>query len=422
MPDLSGLGAALQAQPDEVALRQLDGLVRFLEANWSAGELARLPEAMGTAANLDLLLEAVLGRSAESFHQAWRQQQLAEAGSPLATLVETLAELARAETAAWRRGRRAALGGYTQAGRIWRVEMPPDDALFGEPLPGEGWQISVEDTGAAGPVVWVELAADDGEQSVRDLRFYRKDAERGWLRDAPAAEFWGASRSQSGELIEWDYFAADEATVTALAPALEAAYRQAAGDFGLVAEPVTVAVAADTSIPWDISQPARTIVAASPRAYIQFAPGDDAVEALRREALARLLLELWRRKSNELPREADRAWEVLVSALVAQFELLDLPVSGLLGDDYESLVMGALAADRLPALQEIVAQYEQGSGLIGRNPMPAIYLFERHGFGWLDPALKNGLRPTLEDLLAERGWSWDDLDADWRAFLGSRQR
>ena len=120
MPDLSGLGAALQSNPDDIAVQQLAGLTQFLQDGWSAEELAALPQPMGTAANLDLLLEESLGVDSESFTAAWRQQELAQPGSPLAGLVDSLKELARQEAAAAQTGRPMAMELYTSKGRTWR--------------------------------------------------------------------------------------------------------------------------------------------------------------------------------------------------------------------------------------------------------------------------------------------------------------
>ena len=51
-----------------------------------------------------------------------------------------------------------------------------------------------------------------------------------------------------------------------------------------------------------------------------------------------------------------------------------------------------------------------------------IYVFERHGFQWLDTMQKNGLAYTLDLVMQEKGWTLDDLEADWREFLTERSR
>lgn len=427
LPDLDSLGAALQRNPDDVALRQLAGLVRFLQSRWPAQQLTGLLHSMGSAGTVDQLLQGALAISSQDFDAAWRQQEMAEAGSVMSGLTTHLEEMARQEAEAWQDNREsasAAMGFYTERGRIWRSRRLPTDALFGNVGYGDQWQIEVNAVGAIGPAIWVELTESDGTLAARDLRFYVKDPAAGWLRDQPAREFWGNPRSQVGELARWNYFEVDEEAVAAVIPLFDAAYRQAAADFGFEATPITITVDADVELPLESTRPWNEIVASSPRSYVLLNADDDATGALRRAILVRMVLNLWMRRASQMEGDliSDRAPGLLVlgSAALAELEQLYLPTERLLVD-FEPEALAALANGQLPEISEISVQPGQPGSLALRvQPLLVMYLFQRHGFGLLDSTLNAGLAATLEQVMEEQGWTQAELEADWREYLAAR--
>ncbi|MEZ4766897.1 MAG: hypothetical protein R2844_00520 [Caldilineales bacterium] len=426
MPDLAGLGAALQSNPDEVALRQLDGLVRYLQAGWTTQQLDRLPQRLSSAASLDLLLQELLGTDAQSFTAGWREQELAQPDSPLSDLQDTVAELAHREAAAWQAGRPMALELYSPEGRSWRVRHPQENQLFGMlHYDEQQWQVTVNAVGSIGQAVWADITESDGVLSERDLRFYVKDPEDGWLRHRPVESYWGNSRSLSGDLVTWSYYEIDQAAVQAVAPELEDAYRQVTEDLGLPALPISVTVAADTIVTWDLDQWVGDIEAPSPHKYVLRSPDDDAADALRREVITRMIARAWQHvalqlEAGNLPNN-DQAWNLLVGAVLVEFERFDIPTDVLLSDA-EPAVTSLLEQGRLPHIRELTAtQAAPIRDFQSQSQMLlAMYVFQRHGFQWLNSALNDGLAATLDLIMQQTGWTLDDLDADWRGFLAER--
>lgn len=427
MPDLAGLGAALQSNPDEVALSQLAGLVHYLQAGWSTQQLDRLPQRLGIAASLDLLLQELLADDEESFTAGWREQELAQPDSPLAGLVDTLADLTRQEAAAWQIGRPMALELYSPEGRSWRVRHQQENEIFGVLRYDDGqWEVTVNDIGSTGQTVWVDLSESDGVLSERDLRFFTKDPTLGWLRAAPVQSYWGNSRSISSDLVSWSYYEIDETAVQAVAPQLEEAYRRVTENLGLPAPPISVTVAADTMVTWDPDQWVGAVDAPSPRKYISLKPDDDEADALRREVITRMIIHAWQQKvlqlnAANLP-DNDRTWNTLVSAVIAEFEAFDIPTDTLLSQT-ELVVTRVLEQGRLPEISELVAQPVAPNSDIRAQSQTllAMYIFERHGFQWLDSAMNDGLAATLDLIMQQAGWTLDDLEADWREWLAERQ-
>jgi hypothetical protein len=82
IPDLSSLGAVLQSQPDDLALRQLEDLVAFLQAHWEDEELLDLASGMGVHAFTGPLLEDTLGIDEGSFLAQWQSEQPERTDSP----------------------------------------------------------------------------------------------------------------------------------------------------------------------------------------------------------------------------------------------------------------------------------------------------------------------------------------------------
>lgn len=426
MPDLSGLGAALQGNPDPVALQQLAGLVRFLQDQWSAEQLTSLLQSMGTAANLDLLLQEILATDSQGFTAAWRQEEFVQPGSPLADLVDTLKELSRIEAAAAQAGRPMAMELYSSKGRTWRAQHPQKNALFGSLYYGEHYKVEVDETGSIGQYVWAKLTESDGELAARDLRFYVKDPAEGWRRDGPVETFWGNDRTISSDLVRWTYYAIDEAAVQAVMPLLEDAYRQVTEDFSLPADPIGVAIEADTMGTWDFDRWLANIDAPSPRSYVMLSPDDDEADALRRDVIARMIIKVWQRKALRLNATTDlpdigQAQNILVSATLAELETFDIPTDLLLSGT-DQVVTRILEQGRLPEISELVAQPQPPTDDIQSQSQTflAMYVFQRHGFEWLDGALRDGLATTLDLIMQQEGWTLAELESDWRAYLVER--
>ena len=425
MPDLSGLGAALQNNPDDVALRQLAGLVSFLEKGWSGQQLASLPKRLGVAASLDLLLQEMLATDLESFTTSWREQEQAKPDSPLTGLVNTLVDLVKQEAAAWQAGRPMALELYTQEGRSWRLRNGPNDAFFGRPNYNDQMRVEVNDIGSVGKYVWVALTESDNLLTEHDLRFYFKDPTLGWLRHSPVESFWGNSRSVSSELTHWSYYEIDEAAVQAVVPLLENAYRKVVTDYSLPALPISVTIAADTMVMWDTDQWITDIEAPSPHSYVLLRTDDDATEALRRDVLTRLLVHIWQQKTDQLAAANmptnGFAWQGLVSALFVEFEAFDIPTATILTNN-EPAVLQAFRLGRLPEISVLIAEATPPSDSIEDRSrvLLGMYIFQQHGFQWLDSVINDGLATTLDRVMQEQGWTLDDLEADWREFLSER--
>lgn len=124
IPDLSSLGAALQSRPNDLALRQLEDLLAFLQAHWEVEELLNLASAIGAHAYTGPLLEEALGVDEDTFLAQWRSEQLRRAASPLANLVTLLEQHMREEAEAWSLGNEAqALESYTPTGQAWRRQQ-----------------------------------------------------------------------------------------------------------------------------------------------------------------------------------------------------------------------------------------------------------------------------------------------------------
>ncbi|MCA9871552.1 MAG: hypothetical protein KC487_14385, partial [Anaerolineae bacterium] len=429
IPDLAGLGAALQSNPDDVALSQLAGLVRYLQAGWTVQELDRLPQRLGTAASLDLLLQEMLDTDVESFTAGWRQQELSQADSPLSGLVQTIVDLTQEEAVAWLDSRWQALKFYSGDGRAWLMRNPSDNAVLGSLSPNDHWQVDVTGIGATGPYVWAEMTLDDGEQLARDLRFYVFDEANGWLRHSPVRAFWGDSRSLSDDLVRWSYHEIDEAAVQAVAPLVEDAYAKVIEDIGLAPLPISVTVKADTEVSWDPDSWSSDIDAPSPRSYVLDIHGDNGTDALRRDVLVRLLV-FWHRRAMELAisqvseNNATFIFPSIESAFIAEREAFDVQFATS-PSDQELVVRRALEEGRLPEIGVLAAGAYSAAwdSIEGRSRMLLeIYVFERHGFQWLDTMQKNGLAYTLDLVMQEKGWTLDDLEADWREFLTERSR
>lgn len=424
IPDLSSLGAALQRDPDPQALQQLASLVQVMQEGWQAGELALLPQDMGSAVSLDALLADTLATSSQELNAAWLRQEMERPDSPLSTLIGELVELARQEAsiANTDQGRiDRALELYTEEGRNWRLEHPFSNAFFGTVGYGDQWQARVEAIGVIGNAVWVDLIESDGTVQARDLRFFVQDPERGWLRDRPARAFWGNPRQQSSELSTWDYFEIDQQAVEAVLPLFDAAWRQVTTDFGLETTPLSVTVAADVEALVGDGVSSNQLLTPSPRNYVLVDGNDDPAEALRRELFMRMLLTVWQRKLDGLNTEQSgnqvRPPVALFGALYAEYDALNLPTS-VWQISTNSAVLQELANGQLPSLPEIVAQPAGPSDPYRESQiLLAMYIFQRHGFRWLDPALEQGLAETLNQILQEQGWTMDELEADWRAYL-----
>ena len=426
MPDLTGLGAALHYEPDDLAVQQLANLVQYLQNHWSSEELAGLPQLMGTAANLNLLLNEGLGIDRQGFNTAWRQEELAQPDSPLAALVDTLQELSRKEAAAAQIGRPMAMELYSSKGRTWRAQHPQPNELFGSLHYDENYRAAVDDIGSIGPYVWAKLTESDGELAARDLRFYVKDATEGWRRNNPEQSFWGNERSITSDLVNWTYYALDEAAVQTVAPQLEDAYQKVTADFGLPTVPISVVVEADTMGTWDFDRWQADIDLPSPQSFIMLSPDDDEVDALRRDVIARMVIKLWQQKdavinaATDLP-DKSGAQNILVSAVLAELETLDIPTEQLLkGTD--QVVTRILEQRRLPEISELVASPQTPNDDVRSQSqiLLAMYIFQRHGFAWLDSAVNDGLAATLDRIMQEQGWTLADLEADWRAYLAER--
>jgi hypothetical protein len=51
----------------------------------------------------------------------------------------------------------------------------------------------------------------------------------------------------------------------------------------------------------------------------------------------------------------------------------------------------------------------------------ARYVLEEYGVGWIDPLFSTGIATVLQAIAAEKGWSWQELEADVQRFLLEKQ-
>ena len=428
VPDLSGLGAILQTDPDATALAQLAGLVGYLETNWSAAELASLASAMAQTSNPDRLLAASLGVGADVFLDGWRAAERQRAGSPLAELVEQLEEHARTEARlAQTIDQQAVLRLYTDSGRAWLESHSPDSGLFAQPQFGNNWSVSIGEIGGLGDTVWAVVDASDGINKQRDIRFYRWNQELGWLRERPLARFWGANRTLESGLITWLYPEIDDEVVQAAALLLDASTRATQQAFGLPVEPVRITLVADTRASFAGTDRQGNLLAASPQSYV--APVDaDALEAFRRDIATRIVQQQSQRLFESLSVETlplDQQWQIGLAAtgmILAQFEALGLDDSNI-GAVVRQAALDALSDGSLPPAQEIAAASarDDGDGEANyHNLALTAYLYLNHGMERMATVIDSGLEEGLKQVMAEKGWTWGDLDADWRAYLASQ--
>ena len=226
--------------------------------------------------------------------------------------------------------------------------------------------------------------------------------------------------------MNWTYYALDEAAVQTVAPQLEDAYQKVTADFGLPTVPISVVVEADTMGTWDFDRWQADIDLPSPQSFIMLSPDDDEVDALRRDVIARMVIKLWQQKdavinaATDLP-DKSGAQNILVSAVLAELETLDIPTEQLLkGTD--QVVTRILEQGRLPEISELVASPQTPNDDVRSQSqiLLAMYIFQRHGFAWLDSAVNDGLAATLDRIMQEQGWTLADLEADWRAYLAER--
>ena len=209
-------------------------------------------------------------------------------------------------------------------------------------------------------------------------------------------------------------------------PLLDDAYRQVTDDFDLPADPIGVTIEADTMGTWDFDRWLADIDAPSPRSYVMLSPDDDEADALRRDVIVRMIITMWQRKALQLGSVADlpdnnQAQNILVSATLAELETFDIP-SDLLLSGTEQVVTRILEQGRLPEISELVAPQQQPTDDIHAQSQIflAMYVFQRHGFEWLDSALNDGLATTLDLIMQQEDWTLADLEAHWRAYLAER--
>lgn len=422
LPELASLGAALQAGPDELALAQLDGLARYLSSQWDRAALDRLPAAMGRHSSLNGLLQDALDSDAATFMAGWRAAQLAEAGSPLAALMEDLQAHMRSEAIARQTGDwDALLRLYTDAGRAWfrtRQNGPLYEPVVFDP----DWQVSINDFGAIGDSVWVELEEKNHEHAQVDLRFYRWQEEDGWRRDKPNPLFWGQERSRQTELARWFYYEIDEETVAALAPRVDEHVRQTLADLALPLNPITITVMADTATDWGMMEDGLDVVVASPRNYA-LDRIDAAGEALRQEIVLVMVYQQIQRKVARVT-PPDRAESASIPAIAIlryemdRMELVDFPF----WREIDLAAREILAANGPSTLNAILAPSQNDrSGLVGSYSWQlALYVLEEYGPQWIETLLYQEMRTVMEMVASENGWEWQELEADWQRYLSER--
>lgn len=422
LPDLASLGAALQAQPDELALAQLDGLARYLQSQWDQAALDRLPAAMGRHGSLDSLLQDALGSDAASFLDGWREAQLAQAGSPLAALMEELQAHMRSEAMAHQTGDwDALLRLYTPEGRAW-LNTRHNGPLF-EPISYDpGWQIAVRAVGAIDDAVWIELEERNSEHAQVDLRFYRWRADEGWRRDAPDARFWGQEQSLSTGLARWIYHELDETAVAELAPRVDGYMQQVAADLALPLTPITITVAADTASNWALMEDSSAIVVASPRNYPLDDSGGSAIEALRQQIVLIMLYQQIQRKLRDAAPDGPQSVEAQAVGIL-RYEMDRMEIEGhALWQEIDQAVRETLASGPPPALDALLTPSQEGSsGLVASYILQmALYVLHEHGPQWIEPLLRQELRPVLEATAVDKGWDWEELEADWQRYLNEQ--
>lgn len=429
-PDLSRLGAALQEQPDEVALTHLADLSRYLQARWTQADLAALTSALGEHAFTGPLLRDVLDIEEEDFEREWRQQQFTQEGAPLAAVFADLRDLMRAEAEAWAGDDRSdtlesVSKLYTGPGLQWRAQAAADSPLSAPLVYGPDWTVEFSDFGLIEETLWVEVEERVNGEAVADLRFYRWDEEIGWRRERPDERFWGEALETNTELVHWRYHEADAALIAALVDLVDQYVQAAQTKLNLTpAHPVTLTVSPDTIASWNIATWPELAVP-SPRNY-DLETTDGPGEALRRDVAVSLaiaymseLSDHWEETSLQPP--GNDAWAVLVATIRSLLQQWQVPDEPLFADFYRSLA-SALRAGTMPgAFQLALARPDYDQVTMAGRTLVAAYVLDRHGWEWLQPLMEQGLASTLEAVLEAEGRTMEALESDWQNYLVQQQ-
>jgi hypothetical protein len=153
-------------------------------------------------------------------------------------------------------------------------------------LAADAWTARPEQAAAAPAVQLVAAEVDGGQARVEAVvtqtlpsgeavayqttGFYRERAA-GWVRTAPSAEQLGPLQTRTTTYFVIRYYALDTAVVQAVAPRLDALYRQACANFGLAlpaqAQPIRVELSMDPhqSLGWHWTSGGELIDVPSPR-------------------------------------------------------------------------------------------------------------------------------------------------------------